>query len=108
MALALLLPIMLVLLDLWVKGTDAYGRAARFVIQDARVADLTGKVNRIDFLFWHGFSYIGDDADFTFQAISGKSAYIVDVDLRHIVGKWRVREVDISPLDGGDTLLILR
>lgn len=99
--------IVLLSIDLGIRHTDAYGQAALFVSRDARVAALTGTVDRADFRFWHGFTYVGDRAGFSFTAMSGKRAFIVDVRLHRWPGAWRVRDADIRGPDGSETHISL-
>jgi len=52
MALAVFLPLMLLVLYLVTKKTDAYEEAARFVAEDARLSASIGTVQKTDFKFW--------------------------------------------------------
>ena len=103
----LVLPIVLLALYLGARHTDAYGRAVRFVSRDARVTSLIGAVDKVGFRFWHGFTYTGDQAAFSFDATSRKGAFIIDVRLRHRPGAWRVEDADIRTRDGSETYIML-
>ena len=105
--LALSVPVLLLMLYLGARHSDAYGKAKRFVSRDSRISSLIGPVHRVDFRFWRGFSVTGHDADFTFLATGGGGSYIVDVRLRHRHGAWRVHDADIRTGDGYETDLML-
>lgn len=94
-ALAVVLPLLLLTLYLVTKNTAAYEEAERFVSTDARIVDSIGRVSRVEFKFWKGFEFTGSDATFSFEATSEKGAFTVDVRLRCVAGKWRVETVDI-------------
>jgi len=100
--------VLLLALDLGARHSDAYGKAVHFVSRDSRISSLIGTVHRVDFRFWHGFSFIGDDADFSFRTTSGGGSYVVDVRLRRKVGAWQVHDADIRNDDGSETDLLLR
>ena len=98
----------LLALDLVARHSDAYGKAMHFVSRDSRISSLIGTVHRVDFRFWHGFSFIGHDADFSFRTTGVGGSYVVDVRLRRKVKAWQVHDADIRTDDGSETDLLLR
>ena len=99
---ALIAFIALLLLTIYFVATktDAYEEAERFVHSDPRLLDTVGPVAEVHFRFWNGFQFTGCAANFSFEVVSQKGAFPVDVYLRCNAGRWRVESADIRSPDG--------
>ena len=101
-ALAVFLPLLVLVLYLVAKNTDAYDEAARFVAKDVRVVAVIGAVQKTDLKFWKEFEFTGSNANFSIEAKSSQGTFVVDVRLHCVAGVWRVKAADIY--GPGDTV----
>jgi hypothetical protein len=105
-AMAIVLPLLLVTLYAGTKNSEDYETAERFVAQDPRVATAIGKVQQVGFKFWSGFESVGGNgghASYSFSATTDKGEFIVEIRLRRVTGSWRVETADIRAPDGTQT-----
>jgi len=102
-ALAVFLLMLLLVLYIVAKNTDAYDEAARFVSEDARIVASIGTVQKTSLKFWDGFEFTGNNANFSIEATSEKGTFVVDVHVRRVGGAWRVDTAEIRGRDGGLT-----
>jgi hypothetical protein len=110
-ALVVFVSLLLTLLYVVTRQTDAYEAAERFVSSDARVAESVGTVTRIDFKFWEGFQFMssanGGEANFTFEVVGSKGGIsIIEVHLRSSSGTWRVVTADIRSSEGATSRIV--
>ena len=99
-ALILFIALLLPKLYFVVTKTDAYEEAEHFVHSDPRLLDAVGPVAEVRFRFWNGFQFTGCTANFSFEVVSPKGAFPVDVYLRCDAGRWKVERADIRSSDG--------
>ena len=103
-ALAIFVPLLLVLLHVVARHTDPYEAAEQFLMSDARVAESVGSVARVDFKFWDGFHFAsssnGGEANFTFDVSGSKRVSTIEVHLRSSSGVWRVVIAEVRSSNG--------
>lgn len=108
-ALAIFLPLLLLMLYLVTINSEDYEEAERFVSQDTRVAASIGRVQKTDFKFWSGFESAtsggGGHASYVFEATTDKGIFTVDVRLRRASGTWRMEAANIRGRDGTQNLI---
>jgi hypothetical protein len=86
--------------------SEDYETAEQFVAHDSRVSASIGKVQRVNFKFWDGFDSVGGNggsASYSFNAITDKGEFVIEVHLRCSAGIWRVEAADIRAHDGALT-----
>ncbi len=109
-ALAVFLSLLLTLLHVTARHTDAYQAAERFISSDARISESIGTVQAINFKFWDGFHFTsssnGGDANFTFEVVTNRGLSIVEVKLLSSSGVWRVVIADVRSSNGATLRIV--
>lgn len=96
-ALLVYLPLFLLVLYLVTKNNPAYIAAEHYISEDIRMIDSIGHSKRIEFNFWEGFNYTGNEANFVFNVISEKGTYTIEINLGKTSGIWHVKTSEIRP-----------
>jgi hypothetical protein len=104
--LAIVLPLLLLTLYFVTKSTEAYEEAERFVSADARVVDAIGRISRVEFKFWEGFEFTGSEANFSYEVMSEKGAFTIEVHLRKTSGKWHTETASIRAQNGMEKRIV--
>lgn len=105
-ALIVFVSLLLPLLYMATRHTDPYEAAERFLSSDVRVVESVGSVTRIDFKFWDGFHFNGEEANFTFEVTGSKGASVIEVSLRRSSGVWRVVTTEVLSAEGAASRIV--